>query len=99
METERSTRRIASLARALADPTRVAILRSLAGGERCVCDLTDELAAAQSRLSFHLKILKDAGLISARPEGRMTYYALRRGSASDLGEFLEGLRRATKGRR
>ena len=89
-------RRISTLAQALADPTRVAILESLAGGERCVCDLTEELAAAQSRLSFHLKILKDAGLVAARPEGRMTYYALRRAPASDLESFLARLGRAAR---
>ena len=98
MDSRPSARRISTLAQALADPTRVAILESLAGGERCVCDLTDELVAAQSRLSFHLKILKDAGLISARPEGRMTYYALRRRPASDLGAFLRRLGRTAKER-
>jgi len=91
-----TARRVSAVARALADPTRVAILESLAAGERCVCDLTDELAAAQSRLSFHLKILKDAGLVAARPEGRMTYYSLRRAPAADLGSFLARLDRAAK---
>jgi len=87
-------RRLSALARALGDPTRLAILERLASGERCVCDLTEELSAAQSRLSFHLKILKDAGLVSARPAGRMTYYALRRNAAGALPAFLGRLERA-----
>jgi len=91
--------RISAIARALGDPTRVAILERLARGERCVCDLTEELSAAQSRLSFHLKILKDAGLVSARPAGRMTYYALRRRATSDFSAFLAGLDRAASGGR
>jgi ArsR family transcriptional regulator len=90
---------ISAVARALGDPTRVAILERLARGERCVCDLTEELSASQSRLSFHLKILKDAGLVSARPAGRMTYYALRRRSTSAFSAFLAGLERSASGSR
>jgi ArsR family transcriptional regulator len=90
----RASRRLSALARALGDPTRIAILSRLAFGERCVCDLTEELSAAQSRLSFHLKILKEAGLVSDRPEGRMTYYALRRRSTAALASFLGRLDRA-----
>jgi ArsR family transcriptional regulator len=48
----------------------------LRGGERCVCDLQADLDAAQSRLSFHLKVLKEAGLVSDRKEGRWSYYTL-----------------------
>ena len=90
---------ISAIARALGDPTRVAILERLARGERCVCDLTEELSAAQSRLSFHLRILKDAGLVSARPAGRMTYYALRRRATSTFSAFLAVLERAASGKR
>ena len=46
------------------------------GGERCVCELQDELDAAQSRLSFHLKVLREAGLVSDRKEGRWSYYSI-----------------------
>lgn len=61
---------------ALSDETRVEIVRLLAGGERCVCELTDALDAAQSRLSFHLKTLRLAGLVTDRKEGRWVYYSL-----------------------
>ena len=61
---------------ALSDATRLDIIRLLSGGERCVCELTDALDAAQSRLSFHLKVLKDAGLVTDRREGRWVYYTL-----------------------
>jgi ArsR family transcriptional regulator len=61
---------------ALSDATRLAILARLRNGPRCVCDLQDLLGAAQSRLSFHLKTLKDAGLVADHKEGRWTYYAI-----------------------
>ena len=61
---------------ALSDETRLAVLEMLRDGERCVCDLQAALDAAQSRLSFHLKVLKDAGLVTDRKEGRWSYYAL-----------------------
>ncbi len=59
---------------ALSDETRLAVLDMLRDGERCVCELQDALDAAQSRLSFHLKVLRDAGLVSDRKEGRWSYY-------------------------
>ena len=61
---------------ALSDETRLAIVELLRGGERCVCDLQDALDAAQSRLSFHLKVLREAGLVRDRKEGRWSYYTL-----------------------
>ena len=67
--------RAATLFHALSDETRLAILAMLRDGERCVCDLQVDLDAAQSRLSFHLRVLKDAGLVTDRREGRWSYYA------------------------
>ncbi len=66
----------ARLVQALSDETRLAILEMLRGGERCVCELQDALDAAQSRLSFHLRVLKEAGLVRDRKEGRWSYYSL-----------------------
>ena len=68
--------RSARVFHALSDETRLAIVDRLRGGERCVCDLQDLLDAAQSRLSFHLKTLKEAGLVTDRKQGRWSYYAL-----------------------
>src|SRR5919107_4044733 len=67
--------RAAHLFHALSDETRLAVLDMLRDGERCVCELQDALDAAQSRLSFHLRVLKDAGLVTDRKEGRWSYYA------------------------
>ncbi len=68
--------RAARLFHALSDETRLGILDMLRQGERCVCDLQADLDAAQSRLSFHLKVLKAAGLVTDRKEGRWSYYTL-----------------------
>lgn len=70
---------------AVAEETRFEIVRRLAGGQRCVCELQADLDAAQSRLSFHLKKLKDAGVVSDRRDGRWVYYSL-------VPEALEAMR-------
>ena len=72
----RQRAKVARLFHAVSDETRLEILDRLRHREQCVCDLTDTLQAAQSRLSFHLRVLKEAGLIQDRPEGRWTYYSL-----------------------
>lgn len=81
----------ASAFRALADPTRLLILERLRLGERCVCDLQDLLDAAQSRLSFHLKVLKDAGMVTDRRDGRWVYYTLVPGRLEDSVALLQEL--------
>lgn len=84
----------ARLFHALSDATRLSILERLRYGERCVCELTDALDAAQSRLSFHLKVLKDAGLVTDRREGRWMYYTLNPGSLVELGELVDSIAKA-----
>jgi ArsR family transcriptional regulator len=74
--TESKLARAATLFHALSDETRLEIMEKLRGGERCVCELVDDLEAAQSRLSFHLRVLKDAGLVTDRKEGRWSYYTI-----------------------
>jgi ArsR family transcriptional regulator len=68
--------RAARVFHALSDETRLAVLDRLRHGEQCVCDLQDALDAAQSRLSFHLRVLREAGLVQDRKEGRWSYYRL-----------------------
>ena len=73
---------------ALAEPTRRLIVERLAEGERCVCDLQEGLGVAQSRLSVHLKKLKDANLVSARRQGRWVYYDLCQEGLSELSGWI-----------
>lgn len=84
--------RLAQLCHALSDQTRVHILHLLREGRRCVCDLTDTMDAAQSRLSFHLKTLRDAGLVRDRREGRWVYYEIRPEALEEVTEALGALK-------
>lgn len=84
---------------ALSDETRLRILDCLSEGEQCVCDLTEKLSAAQSRLSFHLKTLKDAGLVKDRRDGRWIYYSLNSEALEQLSELVADLNgQSRKGR-
>jgi ArsR family transcriptional regulator len=89
--THQDIERATSLFHALSDQTRLSILQRLRLRERCVCDLTDAMDAAQSRLSFHLKVLKDAGLVTDRREGRWMYYSLNTDTLAEVGELVEAL--------
>ena len=84
--TDLDTAQIARWFHALSDETRLEVVRRLSGGERCVCELQDALDAAQSRLSFHLRVLKEAGLVTDRREGRWAYYAI---APAALGEVRD----------
>lgn len=66
----------AVLFRSLGDPTRLAILRRLAGGEARVVDLTMELGLPQSTVSSHVACLRECGLIDYRAQGRSSIYRL-----------------------
>ena len=78
--------------KALGDERRLRILLELAGGERCVCDLMADLDTAQSLLSFHLKTLKDAGLVTDRRQGRWVHYSINPEALARLEQFIGGLR-------
>lgn len=87
-----------SLFHALSDETRLEILERLKEGEHCVCDLTEVFKTGQSRLSFHLKVLKDAGLIKDRPEGRWVHYSLNPDALKELEDIVRSLRDLTSRR-
>src|SRR5262245_428762 len=76
---------------ALSEPTRLRILEQLKDGERCVCELTEAFNTGQSRLSFHLRVLKEAGLINDRPEGRWIYYSLNAEGIKELAGCMDAL--------
>ena len=61
---------------ALADETRLRLLMAVRGGERCVCELIELVRMAPSTVSKHLSILRDAGWVDARKEGRWVHYRL-----------------------
>jgi ArsR family transcriptional regulator len=73
---------------AVAEETRLRIVQLLSDGERCVCELQGDLDAAQSRLSFHLRKLKEAGVVSDRRDGRWVYYSLVPDALEEMRSFL-----------
>jgi ArsR family transcriptional regulator, arsenate/arsenite/antimonite-responsive transcriptional repressor len=79
---------VAARFKALADPTRVAIVNQLAGADEvCVCDLVERFDLSQPTISHHLKLLRDAGLVQSERRGTWGYYRL-------VPEALEQLRAA-----
>jgi len=80
--------RLARLFHALSDETRLKIVGRLLLGEQCVCNLMNTLDAGQSRLSFHMKTLKDAGLVTDRRAGRWIHYSLNPGTLAELRSFV-----------
>ncbi|MEN9232418.1 MAG: metalloregulator ArsR/SmtB family transcription factor, partial [Thermostichus sp. DG02_5_bins_236] len=76
------------------DPIRLQVLQLLQGQELCVCDLCEILEVSQSKLSFHLKTLRDAELVNARQQGRWIYYSLNSPRFQLLQHFLDQLGQA-----
>ena len=78
---------LAGTFKALADPTRVAIVNRLAAAECCVCDLTAAFDLSQPTVSHHLRILRDAGLVDAERRGTWAFYRL----VPDAVDRLQGI--------
>lgn len=81
----------AQLFRGFGDPTRLAILSELLGGERRGVDLIEALGCSQSNVSGHLACLKECGLVVDRPEGRSVRYRLATPTVVDLLRQAEAL--------
>ena len=69
---------------ALADPARLRILAVLAHGTHCVCDIQDRVPLAANLLSYHLRVLREAGLIACTRRGRWIDYRWDEGAAQVL---------------
>jgi len=73
----------------IAESTRRDILVALRGGDKAVGELVEELAASQPTISKHLKVLREAQLVSMRAQGQKRYYALNRGPLEGIASWLE----------
>jgi len=83
---------VAEVFKALADPTRVRLLHYLAysvSGTACACHLPDALGISQPTLSFHMKKLHDAGLVTREKRGRWVHYTVRAEGLALVREFLD----------
>ena len=88
---EEATAELAAQFKALADPTRVAIVNQLAAADEvCVCVLNERFDLSQPTISHHLKVLREAGLVEANRRGTWAYYRL-------VPEAVESLRAALGG--
>lgn len=76
----------------LAEPRRLAILELLRDGERPVGELVARLRVSQPAVSKHLRVLKEAGLVEARPEGQRRLYRIRPDPLAELDEWLGAYR-------
>lgn len=81
----------AKLVSVLLEPQRIKILRLLRGGELCVCEIERSLGIAQNLVSHHLRILREAGLVTARKEGQFVYYSRVEDRINELTQALKEL--------
>lgn len=79
----------ARIFKAFCDENRLKILERLRGGERCACVLVEDIGIGQSALSYHMKILVESGVVSARQEGKWTHYSLSAAGTALARELLE----------
>lgn len=77
--------------KALADDNRLAIVRLLAGGERCICDAATELGLSDALVSHHMKRLQTAGLVLSRKQGQWLHCRLDPAAFESLGSELAAL--------
>ena len=84
--------------RALADPMRQRIVELLAAEQLCTCHLVEDLDATQTNVSNHLRVLREAGLVQVREDGRRRVYALDPAPLDELEAWLARTRKFWTGR-
>lgn len=67
---------VANICKAMSDTNRLRIIEMLTSGEKCGCDLLDELQVTQPTLSHHMKVLGDCGLVNDRKDGKWHHYSI-----------------------
>ncbi len=97
----RGDRRVLAVLRALSDGMRLRIFRRIAAGRGpvCVCELTDRFPVSQPTVSHHLKVLREAGLVTVSRRGTWSYFAPAPGGLDALRGVLRGLDRRARARR
>src|SRR5512147_2386205 len=83
--------------KALTDETRLKIIKLLEQGELCVCDIVAALDMQQSKVSFHLGVLKEAGLLQDRKQGKWTHYRIHDGDVFRRMLILTALEKVPEG--
>lgn len=81
----------AKVFKAFCDERRLRILELLQGGEKCTCVLIEEMDMPQSSLSYHMKILCEAGIVEGRQDGKWTHYSISEKGSLEAMELLKEL--------
>lgn len=82
---------VANICKAMSDANRLRIIEMLTAGERCGCELLEELQVTQPTLSHHMKVLSDCGLVSSCKDGRWQHYSINCGKFREFKEYLTGI--------
>ena len=78
--------------KALGNPARLTLVRRLAGGEHCVCDLVEAVGLGWSTTSKHLDVLREAGVVGSEKRGQQVFYRLRLANVPDFIACLDGMK-------
>lgn len=82
----------AAVFKAFCDENRIRIIEMLKDGEKCACRLLEALEITQPTLSHHMKIMCDAGIVTARKEGKWTHYSLNCDGIGKAAAYLDNLK-------
>lgn len=91
ISTARDNEKDAKVFKAFCNEYRLQVLERLRTGEKCACDLLESIDISQSNLSHHMKILVESGVVSARQDGKWTYYSIDAEGAKKAKDLLEEL--------
>lgn len=82
---------VAAICKAMSDVNRITILENLTQGERCACNLLEELQVTQPTLSHHMKVLSECGLIQGRKVGKWSYYSICCERFEEYKEYIQSI--------
>ena len=88
---------VSLICKAMSDPNRLRIIEMLTKGEKCGCELLDELQVTQPTLSHHMKVLGDCGLVSSRKDGKWQHYSIDSQRFSQFKGYLNSVSCCTSG--
>ncbi|MHC1605739.1 MAG: ArsR/SmtB family transcription factor [Candidatus Methanofastidiosia archaeon] len=86
---KKNEREIARIFKAMDDENRIKILEFLRKGERCVCEIFPHIGTSQSNVSQHLRVLREAGLIDYRKDGKKTFYHVKKKELFDALDIIK----------
>lgn len=82
---------IAAICKAMSDINRLRIIEMLIQGEKCGCNLLDELQVTQPTLSHHMKVLSDCGLVISKKDGKWHHYSINYNKFKEYNEYITSI--------